>query len=60
MFDRETLLKTFGAPPDLIEKSRRTIEHFLYFGSNAYDEYVMFEGISHYAGTVPYERICLQ
>ena len=52
---------TLGAPPvGLIEKSKERVEHIAYFGSAHYDVYQMLDGVSHYAGSVDYDKVCLQ
>lgn len=50
-----------GFPPvGLLEKSREHAQHVMYFGCNHYDEYVMVDGVSKYAGSVDYNRIAIQ
>lgn len=49
-----------GVPPvGLVEKSHDFVEHVMYFGSSHYDEYQMLDGVSHYAGSVDYSKVCL-
>lgn len=53
--------KYLGAPPSgLIEKSKHRVEHTIYVGSTHYDSYQMYEGVSHYSGSVDYSQITLQ
>jgi len=53
--------KFLGAPPaGLIDKSRSVVEHVIYFGATHYDEYQMLDGMSHYAGSVDYDKVCMQ
>lgn len=54
-------LTTLGAPPvDLVEKSRKVVEHIVVFLANGYITYQMFDGVSHYSGSVDYSRITIQ
>lgn len=49
-----------AAPAGLVEKSKRVVENFAYFGSGHYDTYQMLDGISHYSGSVDYSRVTIQ
>jgi hypothetical protein len=53
--------KFLGVPPaGLIEDSKDRVVHVIFFGSSHYDEYQMLDGVSHYSGSVSYDRVCLQ
>lgn len=49
-----------AAPIGLVERSKKVVENIAVFGSSAYDIYQMFDGRSHYAGTIEYSRVTLQ
>lgn len=49
-----------AAPVGLIEKSRQAVQDIVVFLSQGYITYQMYEGVSHYSGFVPYEKVCLQ
>jgi hypothetical protein len=48
------------APRGLLEKSREHVQHICIFGCSKYDEYLMVNGVSRYAGSVDYSRITVQ
>lgn len=61
MLTPETIADVFGiAPREVSELSRTRVENVAYFGTTAYMQFAMFNGVSHYLATVPYEAITLQ
>jgi hypothetical protein len=48
------------APAGLVEKSKRVVQEVVVFLSQGYITYQMYEGVSHYSGFVPYEKVTLQ